>query len=151
MIRYPTGSDTGRTAPSQDAAICVHRDKNVYRNESADGDESPVPTGGPLHTWSNDSGDNGVQIDRMRDMQQLQIRTRNSLYEITVIDGRSGEILVRGGLFFPELTPAHLAGATLGDSVCRLLGIYVGLGMELGLNDRRILTTPVQTITVLTS
>jgi len=49
----------------------------------------------------------------MEDMEKLVIQTRNSLYEIIIIDGRSGEILVRGGQFFPELTPARLAGATL--------------------------------------
>ena len=150
MICYPAGSDTGKTDPTKTLPFAL-MDENAYRNENGERDESPVPAGAHCNAGSKDFGDNGVQIDRMRDMQQIQIRTRNSLYEITVIDGRSGEILVRGGLFFPELTPAHLAGATLGDSVCKLRGIYVGLGIELGVNDRRILTTPVQTITVLTS
>lgn len=124
-------------------------DENRHRDENVERDESRIPGGAHLTRGSQDFGDEGVQIDHMRDMQRLQVRTHNSLYEITVIDGRSGEILVRGGLFFPELTPAHLAGAMLGDSECKLRGIYVGFQMELNAPRKRIITTPVQTITVL--
>ena len=107
-----------------------------------------VPAGAILDTWSKDPWDNGVQIDKMEDMEKLSIRTRNSLYEITIIEGRSGEILVRGGTFFPELTPARLAGATLGGCFCKMRGIYVGFRMEINANGKRIITTPVQTIGV---
>jgi hypothetical protein len=109
-----------------------------------------IPAGANLETWSKDAWDNGVQIDRLEDMQQLQVWTRNSLYEITVIDGRSGEVLLRGGEFFPELTPAYLAGATLGGSFCRKHGIYCGFRMEFASDGRRIITSPVRTIVVLT-
>jgi hypothetical protein len=39
------------------------------------------------HAWTN-----GVQVDRMRDMGNLEVRTQNSLYEITIIDGHSVEV-----------------------------------------------------------
>ena len=107
-----------------------------------------IPRGAMLDTWSKDPWDNGVQIDKMEDMNKLAVRTWNSLYEITIIDGRGGEILVRGGQFFPELTPAHLSGATLGGSFCKMRGIYVGFRMELCHDGKRIITTPVQTIAV---
>lgn len=109
-----------------------------------------VPAGAILDTWSNDPWKNGIQIDALEDMQKLAIWTRNNLYEITIIDGRHGDILVRGGQFFPELTPAHLNGATLGGSFCRMRGIYCGFNMEFASDGRRIITTPVQTIIVFT-
>ena len=109
-----------------------------------------IPAGANLETWSNDAWDNGVQIDRLEDMQKLQVWTHNSLYEITVIDGRGGEVLLRGGRFFPEMTPAHLSGATLGGSFCRMRGIYCGFRMEFASDGRRIVTSPVQTIIVYT-
>lgn len=109
-----------------------------------------IPAGANLETWSKDAWENGVQIDRLEDMQKLQVWTRNSLYEITVIDGRGGEVLLRGGQFFPEMTPAHLAGATLGGSFCRMRGIYCGFRMEFASDGRRIITSPVQTIVVYT-
>jgi hypothetical protein len=61
-----------------------------------------IPVGAILDTRSNDPWANGVQIDHREDMEKLAIRTSNSLYEITIIEGRSGEILLRGGQFFPE-------------------------------------------------
>ena len=111
-------------------------------------DQESIPGGAILDKWSEDPWTNGVQVDRMEDMEKLVIRTRNSLYEITVIDGRSGEILVRGGQFFPELTRARLAGATLGGSFCKMRGIYAGFRMEFNANGERTVTTPVESIGV---
>ncbi|HXW61957.1 MAG TPA: hypothetical protein VEJ45_05110 [Candidatus Acidoferrales bacterium] len=102
-----------------------------------------------LDNWSEHPWTNGLQVERLQAMEKLEVRTRNSLYEITIIDGLSGEILVRGGPFFPELTPANLQGATLGRSICKLRGIYEGFRMELNVNGERAVTTPVESIEVL--
>ena len=112
-------------------------------------EQESIPAGALLDNWSDDPWMNGVQVDRMEDMEKLVIRTRNSLYEITVIDGRSGEIFVRGGQFFPELTRARLAGATLGGSFCKMRGIYAGFRMEFNADGERTVTTPVESIAVL--
>jgi len=108
-----------------------------------------LPAGAVLDKWSEAPWTNGVQVDRMEDMETLVIQTRNSRYEIVVIDGQSGEILVRGGQFFAELTPARLAGATLGGSFCKICGIYAGFRMEINANGKRTVTTPVESIGVL--
>ena len=112
-------------------------------------DQDSVPAGANLDNWSKDPWKNGVQVDRMEDMEKLVIQTRNSLYEIIIIDGRSGEILVRGGQFFPELTPARLAGATLGGTFCKMRGIYTGFRMEINASGQRTVTTPVESIRIL--
>jgi len=114
--------------------------------DSSEAITAGVPAGAILDTWSNDPWTNGVQIEQMEDMQKLFVQTKNSLYEITVIDGWSGEIMVRGGQFFPELTPAQLAGATLGGSFLKMRGIYVGFAMEINAGDQRFLTTRVREI-----
>lgn len=105
-----------------------------------------VPAAAILNNWCGDRWTNGVQIDLREDMEKLAVRTRNTLYEITIIEGRTGEILIRGGRYFPELTPARLAGATLGGSFCKMRGIYVGFMMELTVQGRRFVTTPVESI-----
>jgi len=112
-------------------------------------EQESIPAGANLDKWSEDPWTNGVQVDRMEDMEKLVVQTRNSLYEITIIEGRSGEILVRGGQFFPELTAARLAGATLGGSFCKMRGIYTGFRMEINANGQRTVTTPVESIGVL--
>ena len=118
------------------------------KRDTVPGQDS-IPRGGVLDNWSEDPWKNGVQVDRMEDMEKLVIQTRNSLYEIIIIDGRSGEILVRGGQFFPELTPARLTGATLGGSFCKMRGIYTGFRMEINASGQRTVTTPVESIGIL--
>src|ERR1700693_6275248 len=114
--------------------------------DSTEATTSSVPAGASLDTWSNDPWTNGVQIEQMEDMQKLFVQTKNSLYEITVIDRWSGEILVRGGQLFPELTPARLAGATLWGSFLKMRGIYVGFAMEINADGQRFVTTRVKEI-----
>lgn len=116
----------------------------VYESES-------IPVGAVLDTWAEDLWTNGVQVDSLEDMEKLVIQTRNSVYEIIVIDGPTGEILIRGGQNFPELTPARLTGATLGGSFCKLRGIYAGFRMEIDANGSRTVTSPVESIGVFTS
>jgi hypothetical protein len=107
-----------------------------------------IPAGAALDFWSSEAWSNGVQTEQLEDMQRLFVRTRNSLYEITILDRWSGDILVRGGQFFPQLTPARLSGATLGGSFLKMRGIYVGFRMEIQAGDQRIVTTRVATIAV---
>jgi hypothetical protein len=110
-----------------------------------------IPAGAVLDTWADDLWTNGVQVDGMEEMEKLIIQTRNSVYEIIVIDGPSGEILIRGGRRFSELTPARLTGATLGGSFCKLRGIYAGFRMEIDANGSRTVTSPVESIGVFTA
>jgi hypothetical protein len=107
-----------------------------------------VPAAATLDFWSNRPWTNGVQIEQMDEMQKLLVRTRNSLYEITVTDGWRGEIVVRGGQFFPQATAAWLAGATFGGSILKLRGIYIGLQMEIHAEDGPLLTTRVKMIAI---
>jgi len=105
--------------------------------------------GALLDTWSSHSWTEGIQLETVRDMEKLTIRTENSLYEITVICGRTGDILVRGGRFFPEFAEARLAGSSLGGSFLKLRGIYVGFNLEIHFDKRLILTSRVRQISVL--
>jgi hypothetical protein len=84
----------------------------------------------------------------MADLENLIVKTRHSTYEITIISGSEGEVLVRGGQYFPEKTPAHLSGATFGGSFLKMRGIYLGLKMEIMQDRRRIITSPVQSIAI---
>ena len=90
-----------------------------------------VPKGAILDAWSEAEWDNGVQLEEMKEFDSLAVQTQNSLYQITVLSGRTGDILVRGGKYFPEQTPARLSGSTLGGSFLKVRGIYVGMKMEI--------------------
>lgn len=92
---------------------------------------SRVPAAAILDRWSKKEWENGVQVEQMAELEQLAVRTGNSVYEITVLNGLTGEVLLRGGDFFPERTAVRLEGSTLGGSILKWRGIYVGLQMEI--------------------
>jgi hypothetical protein len=120
-----------------------------------DQEESPgsinieaLPRGAVLDVWSQNPWRNGTQIDELDEMQRIHVRTVNSLYEIIVIDGRKGEILVKGGEYIPDLTEGQLTGATVGGSFCKMRGIYPGFKMEFVANGQRLVTSTVQAVSV---
>lgn len=99
-----------------------------------------------LDAWSALPWGDGVQLEAMTPLETLQMRTRNTTYEITVTCPRSGEVIVRGGQFFPEHTRAVVAGSSLGGSFLKLRGIYIGFSLEILHEGRRIVTTRVRSI-----
>ena len=102
--------------------------------------------GAILDTWAKHAWNEGLQLEFMQDLECLSVRTENSTYEITVLAPQTGEILVRGGRFFPEFTRARLGGSSLGGSFLKLRGIYVGFRMELHADRRWIVTSQVRSI-----
>jgi hypothetical protein len=99
-----------------------------------------------VDVWSKREWSNGLQIDSLQDLDMLSVRTRNSTYEITVVNAGAGEVLVRGGHLFPERTAVRLSGSSLGGTFLKRHGIYIGFSMELHVADRTILTSEVQSI-----
>ena len=109
---------------------------------------SAVPAWAVLDTWSDDSWTNGIQINELEPLDTLTVETSNHTYELTVINPRTGEVLVRGGKLFPERRMAWVSGASLGGSILKLHGIYVGFALELLADGQRITTTPVRKVEV---
>jgi hypothetical protein len=109
------------------------------------------PKSALLDSWSSHAWTEGVQLESVQDLKKLQVRTENSSYEIIVICGRTGEILIRGGRFFPEFTAARLAGSSLGGSFLKLRGIYLGFSLEVHLDQRLIITSRVRNIAAILS
>jgi hypothetical protein len=90
------------------------------------------------------TGGTGVALATVEPLASLIVETRNTRYHIIVRHGE--EIIIQGGTFFPDPTPARLEGASLGTSLLRLGWIGLGLRMEIRANGQRIVTTPVRTI-----
>jgi hypothetical protein len=83
----------------------------------------------------------GVHLRDLAPMTTLHVQTRNSQYRIIVSSGEA--VLVEGGQFFPHLTAAHVSGASVGGSFLKVGWIGVGLRMEILVDGRRIVTSPV--------
>jgi hypothetical protein len=103
----------------------------MVKNETTVTETLSCPKGAMLDAWSDLEWNDGVQIDQIEELTTLAVQTSNSLYEITVLNGYTGEVLVRGGEFFPVRTPVRLEGSTCGGSILKRRGIYVGSRMEI--------------------
>lgn len=88
-----------------------------------------VPRGAIL-SFCADNDWPGIQFDRMAELTTLAVRTVNSLYEITILDGSAGDVLVRGGCYFPERTATKLNGSSFGGSFLRRRWICPGMLLE---------------------
>ena len=92
------------------------------------------------------SWDEGVQINACSPLDHLVVETKNSVYDIVVVSPNDGDVLVRGGRLFPDFRQAQLVGATAGSHTIKLLGIYVGLCLELFADRRSVITSPVAAV-----
>jgi hypothetical protein len=104
------------------------------------------PGAADLDVWLQHQWHDGIQIDALQDLDTFAVRTRNSVYEITIVSARHARVLVRGGRFFPAHTAAWLAGSSLGGSFLKQHGIYVGFRMELQYERHSVVTTEVRSI-----
>lgn len=104
------------------------------------------PSAGLLDVWSDQEWTHGVQVDKLQVLDRVFVRTANSLYELTVLTPSSGEVLVRGGTYFQNVTIARVAGSSLGGSFLKVRGIYEGFQLELVEGDSTIITGRVQKV-----
>jgi hypothetical protein len=102
-----------------------------------------------LEMWTAQDWSHGVLLSHLAPHDRLIVRTRNSIYEIVVLVPDIASVIVRGGAFFPEFTPARVAGSSLGGGFLKLHGVYAGFQMELVTDDLPIITTRVRTVSVL--
>jgi hypothetical protein len=98
--------------------------------------------------WVAGNWSNGIHVSELDEFQRVHVCTRNTLYELIVVD-RGGDIRVRGGSFFPDWTAVRFAGSTAGGCFLKRLGIIIGLRMEFNIGLRRIVTSPVRAIAIL--
>ena len=87
-----------------------------------------------------------MQVDALHDLDLLIVRTMNTVYEITVVTARTGDVIVRGGRFFPQPTRAVVLGSSLGGAFLKLRGIYCGFALEVYACGTRIVTSAVQSV-----
>ena len=105
------------------------------------------PTVASLDTWAHHEWTDGLQVDRLRELDELAVQTRNSLYRIVLLEPLRGEVLVQGGRFFPEFTRAQVAGGAF----LKLRGIYIGFRMEIQVGLETIITSDVRSVEIMSS
>jgi hypothetical protein len=109
---------------------------------------SSVPATAVLDNWTQAEWTDGCQVDAAAVFQTLTVVTRNSLYQLVVLDPARGLVRLRGGQFFPDWRDAQLAGCSLGGSFLKMRGIYAGFCMELHVDGETVITSPVTRLTL---
>jgi len=109
------------------------------------GEDAFVPRRATLGGFAKEvSARDGVCLRDLEPLTTLLVRTQNSVYRLTVIEGSS--VLVQGGKFFPQATVARFSGSGFGGSMLKLAWVGMGLCMEICPDGQRIVTSPVRTL-----
>ena len=90
----------------------------------------------------------GVTLMRLEACDMIHARTRNSAYEIFLLEPKSGRAIVRGGKYFAEPKEATVSGSTFGGCMLKVGWLGVGLRMEIYENGHRTVTSPLQSLRV---
>ena len=90
----------------------------------------------------------GIRLTQLAPLTTLLVRTRNSVYRITILTPHRYDVLVYGGTFFAEPTRACLNGSSFGGSCLKLGWVGVGLHLEFHAGEQWIITLRVRAVTV---
>jgi hypothetical protein len=108
-----------------------------------------VPRNRTLEGFALEPGcSKGVALQLLAAGTRLTVNTRNTRYQVIVLDPATRQVTVSGGPTLRKRFEGRLEGATTGGSLLRLGWIGVGLRMELSTGDRRITTSVVRSVTI---
>src|SRR5262245_16222474 len=99
-----------------------------HQSTAYEGSETMMGT--TIESWLRRASADAIDLGACQPSERIIVKTRGSIYELIVVAGRAGEVLVRGGRFFPEFREAILSGSTGGGSCLKLRSLGVGLCME---------------------
>jgi hypothetical protein len=89
---------------------------------------------------------NAMRLDSCARWEAIVVSTQSSVYELIVLDGKCGNVLMRGGKHLPDFRPVTLIGATTGGRALRQNVIDVDFRMELRVDHQILVTSPVRII-----
>lgn len=78
----------------------------------------------------------------------VAVRTKNTLYRLTVVDGPARQISISGGRLFPESTDVQLLGAIDGEDGVKPGWIVEGLQLQLITAAGPVITSVVEAVEV---
>jgi hypothetical protein len=108
---------------------------------------TPILIVKPLDELSPSNPDDAIDLESCSELEWIVVRTRASVYDVIVLSGREGEVMIRGGRFFPEFRRASLSGSIVGRSAVKLRTICVGTLLEFRVDDKSFVTSRVEAVT----
>src|SRR5438128_11756470 len=102
---------TGRTAMTSVSTAL----KDDLRRRLTSGDEnSSAPVVLAFDHRALPPSSDAICLDSCEQFEKIFVNTRHSVYELIVLHGDIGDVLVRGGSKFPEFCRVRLVGSTAG-------------------------------------
>jgi hypothetical protein len=92
------------------------------------------------------SGD--IILDGLNEFDTIIVQTDHSVYRVLLLDPNTGHALVDGGNYLVEPSEALLKGSASLGSEFKVGTISVGGCLEMWVNDRVLLTSPIQSVQV---
>jgi hypothetical protein len=90
----------------------------------------------------------GIDVRSLENGTTLLVHTRNTHYRVVVLNAARLLVLVKGGEIFRDETEARLNGATCGGSALKAGWIGEGFRIDLSAGGRRVITSPVRSLTI---
>ena len=78
--------------------------------------------------------------------ERIVAETGSSVYEVIVVRGERGQVLVRGGRHFTTFCPAFFVGSTRPSGATARHTIEIGLRMQFYFEDKVVVTSGVRSI-----
>jgi hypothetical protein len=87
-----------------------------------------------------------VELDSCPELEWIAVKTSRSAYDVIVLSGDTGAVMVRGGRLFPEFRRATITGSLFGGIAVKLRTIAVGLNLEFLVDGMSVITSPVRAV-----
>ena len=91
---------------------------------------------------------NEVVLESLNPFDTILVRTYNSNYRILLLDPKTGRALVEGGDYLLEPNDALLKGSAAAGDELKPGSICVGCRLEMWINERVFITSPVKSVHV---
>ena len=87
-----------------------------------------------------------LRLGACAELDWITVRTLRSVYDVIVLSGDTGAVMIRGGDLLPEFCRATITGSLFHAVAIKPGEIAVGLKLEFVVDGRSIITSPVQEI-----
>ena len=87
-----------------------------------------------------------VRLESCAELEWIVVTTHATVYDLIVLDGPEGHVMVRGGRFFRHFQPAIVTGSTFGGTAVQRRTIGVGLFLEFNVDGKPIVTSRVEAL-----
>jgi DksA/TraR C4-type zinc finger protein len=104
--------------------------------------------GEPGTAASSEYNSDDLLLDSLNPFDTVLLRTHNSDYRILMLDPQNGRALVEGGDYLREPNEALVIGSAIPGSDFKSGSICVGCCLEMWVNERVFLTSPIKSVHV---